>query len=361
MAKSETSSNKATPKYLHIYEDILRKIQTGDLKPGDQLPSFSQLRASHQAMPATAERAYARLESENLVVRRARRGVYVAPREKSLTGNIGFVWHSLVQSPDPDSPYMHTLLSGVREGCQEFGVQLLLVDDSEAANPQKTDGLLLHCDKLEAYAMGIPAQVPYVLLARRAEGVTTVTSDDFGGGKLAVAHLIEKGHRRIACLMEEMLDEPTQRTAGYRVALQEAGIELDPRWLNHGKMIDWADITSYVDWGRRHMQAWLDSNWAELGCTAIFAQNDHTAIGVMQALQEAGIDVPGQVSVIGFDGISVCDMVRPRLTSIKVPLHQIGREAVKALCEQIQQGQPSTRNISLPVALRPGDSVADIN
>jgi DNA-binding GntR family transcriptional regulator len=94
MTRTLEKLGKAVPKYLHIYEDLHRQIQTGALKPGDRLPSFSELRTACDAMPATVDRAYARLERENLVTRQARRGVFVAERSASFTGNIGLIIHS---------------------------------------------------------------------------------------------------------------------------------------------------------------------------------------------------------------------------------------------------------------------------
>ena len=348
------------PKYLNIYEDISRQILNGELKPGDRLPSFSELRASYGAMPATADRTYTRLERENLVVRQPRRGVFVASRQQSQTGNIGLLVRSAYLSPSYNSEYMQTVLNGIREACQEQHMKIILMEESEAVDSSQVDGILLYCDKLEAYTMGIPADFPQVMLFQHANDITAVTADDFGGAKLATSHLIKNGHRRIASLMEELQDIPIQRRAGYQAALQEAGVVAEPGWLRLTEKMRPTDTTNYLEWGRQNMRAWLDAGWGKLGCTAIVAQNDHAAIGVMQTLQEAGIDVPGDVSVIGFDGTSLCDLASPRLTSIEVPLHQIGHEAIKVLCEQIQNGQQTPREISLPVKLRNGSSVRQI-
>jgi GntR family transcriptional regulator of arabinose operon len=352
-------TQKTTLKYLQIYEDLLREIKSGKLKPGDRLPSFMQLRDIYEAMPATAERAYARLESENLVIRKARQGVFVAPRQQALTGKIGLLIHSLNQS-SRISLYTESLLNGIREGCTEQNVEVLLIDLHEADNAQKTDGVLLYCDKLHAYALGLKPERPHVLLNQRADGIVAVTADDFAGGKLAATHLLELGHKRIAYLMESVYEEPLRRGAGYRAALQQAGIEFDTRWLRQRGPVDRDNGSDYLHWARQNMEQWLDEDWEELGCTAIIAQNDHVAIGIMQVLSERGIRVPEQVSVMGFDGTELCDMVSPRLTSIWVPLHQIGREAVRVLCEQIRNGPHAASNLSLPVRLKPGKSVAPV-
>ncbi len=357
MTQKQPDSNATQPKYLQIYHLMEEQIRSGTLKPGDQLPSFTELREKYGAMPTTAERVYTRLEKENLVIRKPRRGVFVASRERSLTGTIGLVLHSASRQSTSNELRMQLLLDGIRAACREHHTEILLVEDEEALRPDKTDGLLLYCDKLEAYALGLTATTPHVLLFQNANDLTSVTVDDFGGTKLATQHLIELGHERIACLTEELLEVPVQRRAGCRAALEEAGLAVDPRWLRQCKRINKNLTSPYLMWGRQHMQTWLDEDWDELGCTAIVVQNDIAAIGVMQALQERGIQIPGQVSVIGFDGTDICDLAYPPLTSVQVPLYQVGQEAVRTLLEQIHNGPQAPRNITLPVSLRNGQSV----
>ncbi len=358
MTPKQAASNNTQPKYLQIYHLMEEQIRNGTLKPGEQLPSFTDLREKYGAMPTTAERVYARLEKENLVERRPRRGVFVASRERSLTGIIGLVLHSASRQSTSNELRMQLLLDGIRAACRENHTEILLVEDEDALRPDKTDGLILYCDKLEAYALGITSAMPHVLLFQNADDLTCVTVDDFGGTKLATRHLIEQGHQRIACLTEELLEVPTQRRAGCRAALEEAGITVDARWLRQCKKIDSSVNSPYLDWGRKQMQAWLADGWHELGCTAIVVQNDIAAIGVMQALQEHGIAVPGQVSVVGFDGTDICDLAYPRLSSVQVPLYQVGQEAVRTLLGQIHNGPQAPRNITLPVSLRHGNSIA---
>ena len=108
------------------------------------------------------------------------------------------------------------------------------------------------------------------------------------------------------------------------------------------------------------MQVWLQEDWRALGCTAILAQNDHMAIGVMQVLQEANLDVPGEVSVMGVDGTELCDHTTPRLSSVQLPLEQIGARAVDLLVEQIESGQPEEQIIVLPAKLRAAASTAPV-
>jgi len=360
MANSSTDSKLSKPKYLQIYEDISRQIHNGVIKPGERLPSFSELRATYDAMPATVDRTYARLEREKLVIREARRGIFVAPRELAQTGTIGLLLRSIFRQPAYDSAYMQFVQEGIRQASSELGLKITLMENNDTVRPNQVDGILLCCDKWEAYAMGIPEQLPQVMLFQHTNDITSVTADDFGGARLAASHLIARGHRRIACIMEEFLDIPIQRRAGYQAALQDAGIEAIPQWMRLTEKTPPSKPYYYQEWGRQQMQSWLEEGWSDLRCTAIMAQNDLSAVGIIQVLQEAGYDVPGQISVIGFDGTPICDVMHPRLTSIQVPLFEIGKEAVKVLFDQIKNGTQSPREISLPVKLREGASVAPI-
>ena len=140
-----------------------------------------------------------------------------------------------------------------------------------------------------------------------------------------------------------------RRQAAYEAGLRNAGIDLDPRWMRE---LEWQrsyEVDSFFrSSGRETMRLWFQQDWRELGCTAILAQNDETAIGMIEAFREAGVEVPSQVSVVGFDGTEVSTFVRPRLTTIEVPLKQIGITAVRKLL--VNPSTPSAR--ASPPSLR---------
>ena len=106
------------------------------------------------------------------------------------------------------------------------------------------------------------------------------------------------------------------------------------------------------------MKSLLKGNWEEMDCTAILAHNDESAIGVMKVLANAGIRVPEDVSVVGFDGTEVSDLCTPRLTTIKLPLVEMGERAVKVLLQQMREGTGLLEKIILPVQLKGGESTA---
>ncbi len=143
--------------------------------------------------------------------------------------------------------------------------------------------------------------------------------------------------------------------------MRAAKIEVPSQWIRrlmHREEIQQAPFLYHS--GRASMRKWLQDGWRDLGCTALLAQNDEAAIGAIEELQEAGFDVPGDVSVVGFDGTEAAEYFRPRLTTIKVPLEEIGAAAAEYLLRQIREGDETEEHtgVTLPAQLKIGDSTA---
>lgn len=170
-------------------------------------------------------------------------------------------------------------------------------------------------------------QFPFVVLnAKVVENISSVKIDNELGARLAVNHLLELGHRRIAYLSGPEKDlNAIERLRGFELALAEAGIERESIQVYRG------------DWKR-------ESGWrvagellqVEHGPTAIFCANDHMAIGVMQGLQAAGLEVPKDISVVGFDDTELCQVVVPSLTTVRQPVDLLGEIGAKVVLHQIE-------------------------
>ena len=145
----------------------------------------------------------------------------------------------------------------------------------------------------------------------------------------AVNYLIEHGHRKIGYLAGEFrIQNFKARERGFERALSEAGIEVEPAWrVSLGTTLE----TAYED-----MAAWLASTPRERLPTAFFADNDVLAVGALRALSEAGIEVPRDVSIIGFDDLSVGAFSNPPLTTVHVLKHEVGEIAVRRLVGNIR-------------------------
>jgi DNA-binding LacI/PurR family transcriptional regulator len=254
-------------------------------------------------------------------------------------------------------------MRGIEGTASQLKYHLVFLGDSLRWEPKacdKVDGVLIvGAEQLAPIVRHLPPSLPRVAMLIGADTVSSVQADDYQGAALGVRYLLERKHRRIACLMEKKPVLARRRLAGYRDALSEADIEPEPGWirLTPSANADKAE-QPYLEWGRRQMLSWLAEGWSETGCTAIFTQNETAAIGVMQVLQEQGIRVPQDVSVMGFDGTEICDLASPRLCAVELPLTQIGTTAIEMLYRQIRHGREDVQAVLLPARIREGASVA---
>jgi LacI family transcriptional regulator len=169
------------------------------------------------------------------------------------------------------------------------------------------------------------------------------------GGYLAVRHLIELGHRRIACISGPLALSPSaQRVQGCRRALAEAGLDLIDAMRRE------ADFSSAG--GHAAMRDLLAG--ASPRPTAVFACNDLSAIGAMAAAAQAGLSVPKDLSVVGFDDIALAAYASPPLTTVAQPKHRLGTLAATLLLERIEQRDLASRRRILQPALRLRQSTA---
>ena len=345
------------PKYVALANRFKTQIAQGELKPGDRLPSFTELRAQFGVTPTTVDRVYALLEQESLIVRERGRGTFVRePEARATTGIIGLAGMSLVHQPHP---YWVRLMEGLYEAATRSGYELLLLDQSSEIHWEKVDGMINYETQppLErAMARRLPPYMPCVsALTSRKEGVS-VLADDYRGAFEVTQHLLDLGHRRIAYLLDPL---SAQRSVGHHDALRQAEIVADARWTRqvHNE-IDGVYCT-YLEVGHRAMENWLNEDWAQLGCTALVAQNDDTAIGAIRALRAHGLSVPDDVSVTGYDGTEVGQYFSPHLTTVEVPLRKIGVLAVETLVRQMNGENNIGASLILPNRFRAGDSTRE--
>ncbi|BCW11753.1 LacI family transcriptional regulator [Arthrobacter sp. NtRootA4] len=157
-------------------------------------------------------------------------------------------------------------------------------------------------------------------------GVPTkmVTYDNEGGAFAITDYLISQGHRRILYVGGPRdFSTTASRLAGFYRALDARGIERDPALVHEGAF--------GRGFGYSRMRELLEQ---DLGFTAVFGANDLVAAGILEALEERGIRVPEDISVVGYDDVPVASELRPRLTTVRVPLEELGREAVRLALAQ---------------------------
>lgn len=193
--------------------------------------------------------------------------------------------------------------------------------------------------------------VPIVIVGRdlSARRIPSVLVNNEEGGALAMRHLLSLGHRNIAVIRgpEELFDsEPRWR--GFQRAAGEAGIRLDPRLIF--QLPNQVDPRSSFEGGREFAAQMLASG---LAFTAVLAFDDLTALGVVRGLIEAGLRIPDDCSVVGFDDILPAAVATPGLTTIRQPLKEMGQLAAQRLLETLNPADGKQKRQSRLLRLAP--------
>jgi LacI family transcriptional regulator len=182
--------------------------------------------------------------------------------------------------------------------------------------------------KLKRYAKDVSVVVTGRQL--RSKGLFSLQIDDRQGAMLAVRHLLELGHRRIAFITgSEDHPDAIERLGGYKKALEEAGVGFDPRLVAVG---DW-----HEEGGLRATLELLD---ARTNFTALFCVNDQTAYGALLGLYKKGLSVPGDVSVVGFDDLPSSLYRVPPLTSVQQSIGILGEQSAQAMLDLLAGNRP---------------------
>lgn len=209
------------------------------------------------------------------------------------------------------------------------------VDGIVLVMPQVDSPVFLKCES---------RRIPYVSILRpELPGTWTVNSDDFEGGRLATEHLIRMGHRRIAHFSgDDFVSTSKPRLRGYRHAMDEAGLSSDPSLV----------VKASFDWKAGYLaaKALLDMPAARRP-SAIFAANDLCAEGAMRAFRECGASVPDDFAVVGYDDTWFATMTQPALTSVRMPIAEMGAMAVQMLVDRVEGRDVVNPHPVLPVSL----------
>ncbi len=268
---------------------------------------------------------------------------------------LGYSWQ-----PDRQSyfnPVLEQFEQSIVDAAESLGYHILLFPQRPGADLRETyrdlvvsgrvDGFIL--SSLEQRDPRVPAlqdlNVPLVAFGRTEcdQSFPYVDVDGGAGVLQAVRHLIDAGHRRIAILAwPEKSRVGNERLSGYLVAMEEAGIAVDPAWVVRGE--------SEYDYGYDATQALLDLPAARRP-TAIATVLDLIAIGVMRAIEERGFVVGRDIAVTGFDDMPVIHYLKPSLTTLRQPVWEVGQQVVRMLVDLLGGTLPAEQQILLPPEL----------
>ncbi|OBZ18608.1 transcriptional regulator [Bacillus sp. FJAT-27264] len=237
--------------------------------------------------------------------------------------------------PDVSNPFFSEIARTVEDLAHSGGYSVIVCStDNRDERVEKyirlleqknVDGILIGTglENAEILALLAEKSFPIVMIAREAAGISvhSVLTDDFRGGELAARYLLGKGHKRVAVLSENFkVSSSFERVRGFRFGLFEAGISLNPEEI--------LSCESNIKDGKRAAAAIICGSERP---TALFCCNDLLAIGALQAAKEAGISVPEQLSIIGFDDTILSTVTNPTLTTIAQPMDQMVKLAFDLL------------------------------
>jgi LacI family transcriptional regulator len=255
---------------------------------------------------------------------------------------IGVILFTGRDHPDIQHPFFLEVLAGLKHTVGDLGYDLLLfaseqpADDgnhgyARRARHHRVDGVVvLAVDDAEQPELKklTASRTPVVAFDLILDGARTgyVASDNLGGARLAVRHLHELGHRRIATIIGLAHTKPAQdRLLGYRIELQDLGHEPRPQYEEQGDF--------YMESGEAAMRRLLALPEPP---TAVFAASDMMAVGAIKAIEDAGLRCPQDVSVVGFDDIQLAEYVSPPLTTIRQDKRGLGAAAARSLAQLIE-------------------------
>lgn len=247
-------------------------------------------------------------------------------------------------------PFYGRLTRGVDEVARQAGMDVFLgvsYNDAqqelaviESFHRRRVDGIITASSRLTDGHAEQLARIgaPIVFINRQSEAELpqfhTVQADSYGGARQAVAHLLDLGHSAIAYL--GATNRPAsnrQRKQGYRDALTAAGVAVQDGWIQEAS----PERRSYSDDVADGQELMVRA--LKAGVTAAFCYNDLYAVGALLACRELGVDVPGQVSLVGFDDVDLAQYVTPPLTTMHQPKLRLGQLATEMLL-QLMAGQP---------------------
>ncbi|WP_003542236.1 LacI family DNA-binding transcriptional regulator [Desulfotomaculum nigrificans] len=252
--------------------------------------------------------------------------------------------------PDISNPFFPEMARGAEDEASKHGYNIILCNSDWQIEKEKmhlnllqqkcVDGIILVGSRINEQYLSVLSKsaTPIVLLDRTsALDIHSISTNNVLGAYLATKHLIDQGYQNIAHIAGPALSPSAQqRLAGYRKALVE-----------HYRVFDLVLVTEgdyRIAGGTLAMQRLL--RLATIP-DAVFCANDLMAIGALEALQQAGVKVPEEIALVGYDGINLARYVNPKLTTIIQPTYQMGIMAVQLILETISSGQKNFKSIEL--------------
>lgn len=272
-----------------------------------------------------------------------------AAAKNLVTKRSGVIDVFVPESIDLSNPFVMHLIAGISKTLSKHMYSFLILRNRKREH--LCDGYIVtgllkdEIKEFEKYAA--ERQRPLVLFGHtELPDVDCIDVDNIAGAKMATEYLISKGHRSIAMMnVDEDKDYASDRLDGYRLALLEHGLPCEETSVVYAP--------NDVDGGAQAARRLL----AFGGFTAIFCATDTMAIGAASEIAKAGLSIPDDISLIGFDGLGHQLLATPRLTSIQQPIYEMGKTLAQALLDRLDGKTEKISSLVEPVLLE-GQSVA---
>lgn len=251
--------------------------------------------------------------------------------------------------PDITNPFFPEVAQGVEEAANKAGYNVFLCNtewDEELETDylnvllqKQVDGLIISpgSEELEHLQYITNSDTKLVFIDKGIQNHTSIIIDNVSGAKMAIEHLIDRGHKDIAFIGgSEDIAANQERLEGYKSALGDNNITVKDEYIKNG------DFNR--ESGHFMMKSLLKNSQT---ITAVFAANDLLALGVMQAIKEAELNIPGDIAVVGFDDIEFASLPEIQLTTVRQPKYQMGKLAFEALIDQIKEDSKLGKKILL--------------
>lgn len=299
------------------------------------------------------------LNNSELVSEKTKQKVKMAIEELNYTPNI--IASALTKKstltiglliPDISNPFYSELSRGVEDACNDFGFNTVICNtdyciQKETAyinllRQKSVDGFIIttaHYNDENVINLATD-NVPLVLLDRNIEksdgyDIDVVCSDNVTSGYLATNHLIQLGHKSIACFLgPPQIEVNIERARGYVKAIKEACLKIVPELVAYGDF--------KLDFGYKKTLELLNRG---LRPTAFFAANDLIALGIIRALKSVGFSVPADISVVGCDNTILAELTDPQLTTINQPIREMGYCATEILIKKLKGERSKSEKI----------------
>lgn len=338
---------KSPPKYIFVQNKIIEDINTGLIV--DQLPAERELAKQLDISYMTVRKAIDNLVTAGVLFKVPTKGTFVnnSGMVKSVTKNIGFFLDDRVQD-SISSPYFSLVFMALEKEVVSYGYNLIYFSDFKDLEPlnsaNKIDGIIINCfPHLEYRLLELKKHFPVVLIGNGAADKTmpSVIIDNFNGVVDAMDYLWDLGHSRIGYIAG-LLDSGVgrDRLQGYESSLHKYGVAEENELIYEG---DYSYDSGAK--GAEYMMSLASPP------TAIVCANDSMAIGAVKAIHEKGLEVPGDISIVGFDDINVASQIYPPLTTVAAPINELAACSVKMLISLIDGIVPDNKHVALAAHL----------